>query len=149
MKLTFEQAENEELQVIIRGDLNAPEIPRIIAALNQAKVLSRLFLYQDGRAFLTPVSDIAYFQTERGRVLAVTERGAMESKHKLYELSEMLHGSGFVQISKGVLVNVHEIVSVEPEFSGNYTATLKNRKAALVISRSYFKAFRNYVEKEL
>ena len=72
----------------------------------------------------------------------------MEARYKLYELADMLHGSGFIQISKGILVNVHEVQSVEPEFSGNYTAVLADRKT-LTISRKYFKAFREYVVKEL
>ena len=73
----------------------------------------------------------------------------MEARYKLYELSEMLRGSGFIQISRGVLVNVSEVLSVEPEFSGNYTATLKTGNRHLTISRKYFKSFRDYVTKEL
>ena len=66
-----------------------------------------------------------------------------------YELADMLSGNGFIQISKAVLVNVHDVLSVEPEFSGNYTATLSDHKTRLTISRKYFKSFREYVIKEL
>ena len=149
MKLTLEPDKSRELEVIIRGNIDDPDFPRIIAALNQSKVWSKLFLYSDGRAFLTSVSSIKYFEAEQGHVFAYTSDGKMEVKHKLYELCDMLRPSGFIQINKGVIVNVHEVMSVEPEFSGNYTASLCGKAGTLTISRSYFKSFKNYVEKEL
>ena len=68
-----------------------------------------------------------------------------ETRHKLYELCELFACKGFVQISKGVVANVDSIRSVEAEFSGNYTALLKDGKTRLTISRKYMKDFRNYV----
>lgn len=149
MKFTLEPAEIHELEVIIRGDLNDPQVPKIIAALTAAKVISRLFLYREEKEYLCPVSEILYFEAMHGKILAHTLQGTMESRYKLYELADMLSGNGFVQISKAILVNVHDVLSVEPEFSGNYTATLSDRKTRLTISRKYFKPFRQYVIKEL
>ncbi|MDO4174771.1 MAG: LytTR family DNA-binding domain-containing protein [Eubacteriales bacterium] len=149
MKFTLEPAEQDELEIIIRGDCNDPRIPRIIAALNAAKVISRLFLYRDEKEYLCPVSEIIYFEALHGKIYAHTAQGILETRYKLYELADMLRSSGFIQISKGILVNIHEVVSVEPEFSGNYTAVLNSHKVRLTISRKYFKAFREYVVKEL
>lgn len=148
MKFTLEPADNEELEIIIRGNLSDPHVPQIIAALNTARVISRLFLYREEKEYLCPVGDISYFEALQGKIYAHTPQGTMEALYKLYELADMLYGSGFIQISKGILVNVHEVQSVEPEFSGNYTAVLADRKT-LTISRKYFKAFREYVVKEL
>lgn len=149
MKFTLEPAENEELEVIIRGNLSDPQVSQIIAALNAAKAISRLFLYHEEKAYLCPVSDILYFEAARNKISAHTRQGVMETRCKLYELADMLRGSGFVQISKGVIVNIRGVLSVEPEFSGNYTAMLSDHKTRLTISRKYFKAFRDYVVKEL
>lgn len=149
MKFTLEPAENEELEIIIRGNLNDPQVSQIIAALNAAKAISRLFLYREEKAYLCPVSDILYFEAERGKILAHTNQGLMETRCKLYELADMLCGSGFVQINKGVIVNIRKVLSVESEFSGNYTAMLSDQKTRLTISRKYFKSFREYVVKEL
>ncbi len=149
MKLTLEPEEREELEVILRGDLNDPQVSQIIAALNAVKAISRLFLYKEERAYLCAVSDIAYFEAQNGHITAHTRQGSMEARYKLYELTDMLRGSGFVQINKGTLLNVREVLSVEPEFSGNYTVTLKESNVVLTISRKYFKAFRDYVMKEL
>ena len=149
MKLTLEPSPRPELEVVIRGDLNDPQVSQIIAALNSVKAISRLFLYQEDRTYLCPVADILYFESANNHLIAHTKQGEMEARYKLYELSEMLRGSGFVQIIRGVLVNVSEVLSVEPEFSGNYTATLKTGNRPLIISRKYFKSFRDYVVKEL
>lgn len=148
MKFTLKSADNEELEIIIRGNLSDPHIPQIIAALNTARVISRLFLYQNEKEYLCPVDDISYFEALQGKIYAHTVQGTMETRYKLYELADMLHNSGFIQISKGILINVHAVLSVEPEFSGNYTAVLAEQKT-LTISRKYFKAFREYVIKEL
>lgn len=148
MKFTLESADNEELEIVIRGNLSDPHIPQIIAALNTARVISRLFLYQNEKEYLCPVDDISYFEALQGKIYAHTVQGTMETRYKLYELADMLHNSGFIQISKGILVNVHAVSSVEPEFSGNYTAVLTEQKT-LTISRKYFKTFREYVVKEL
>lgn len=149
MKLTLEPDDRHELEVILRGDLNDPQVSRIIAALNTAKVISRLFLYQGEKEYLCPVEDIRYFEANRNKIFAVTTQGRMETRHKLYELADMLHGSGFIQINKGMIVNVHAVQSVEAEFSGNYIATLTDGTTRLSISRKYFKAFRDFVTKEL
>ena len=70
---------------------------------------------------------------------------AYEARQKLYALATLLRGRGFIQISKGVVANAHHIASVAAEFSGNYTAFLKDGKTQLTISRKYMKDFRNFI----
>ena len=149
MKFTLEPAEQAELEVIIRGNLNDPQVPQIIAALHAAKAISRLFLYREDTEYLCSVNDISYFEAEHGKIFAHTSQGILEARYKLYELAEMLHGSGFVQINKGTLLNVKEAKAVDSEFSGNYTVTLKDGTTRLTISRKFFKSFREYLVKEL
>ena len=81
----------------------------------------------------------------RDRVYAYVEGQAYEARQKLYALATLLRGRGFIQISKGVVANAHHIASVAAEFSGNYTAFLKDGKTQLTISRKYMKDFRNFI----
>ena len=149
MKITLQPSNNKELEILIRGNLSDPQIPQIITALHAAKATSRLFLYQEGKEYLCPVEDIYYFEAMDRKIIAYTKHGCMESRNKLYELTETLHHSGFIQINKGTLLNVRQAQSVQSEFSGNYIVILRDNQTRLTISRKYFKAFRAYVEKEL
>ena len=116
MKLTFEPSAGEA-EVVVRGDPGDPEVPRILAALQTAAV-------------------------RQGRLLL---RKAGTEREYLLELSRALRPQGFVQISKGIVVNVQAVRAVEAEVSGNYTALLRDGKTRLTISRSYMRDFRNYV----
>ena len=77
----------------------------------------------------------------------VTIKGDTGSE-EVQRLLSLLHedaGHGFIQINKSTLVNIHFVKSISAEFSGNYTATIKGRSETLTISRSYFKAFKQFV----
>ena len=128
MKLTFEPSAGEA-EVVVRGDPGDPEVPRILAALQTAAV-------RQGRLLLRKAG------TEREYRAGGED---YETRLRLYELSRALRPQGFVQISKGIVVNVQAVRAVEAEFSGNYTALLRDGKTRLTISRSYMRDFRNYV----
>ena len=145
MKITFEQAMLPEPEVIIRGDLADPRVSELAAAVQKAVGVSRLFLYRDEREYPHDLSEIAWFETCESKTIAHVGAERFEAKYKLYELAEMGHRHGFVQISKSVLVNVRAVESVAAEFSGNYTAFLRDGRTRLTISRKYLKAFRSYV----
>ena len=145
MKITFEQAMLPEPEVIIRGDLADPRVSELAAAVQKAVGVSRLFLYRDEREYPHDFSEIEWFETCDSKTIAHVGAERFETKYKLYELAEMGHRHGFVQISKSVLVNVRAVESVAAEFSGNYTAFLRDGRTRLTISRKYLKAFRSYV----
>ncbi|MBR3867486.1 MAG: LytTR family transcriptional regulator, partial [Butyricicoccus sp.] len=125
MKITFEQAMLPEPEVIIRGDLADPRVSELAAAVQKAVGVSRLFLYRDEREYPHDFSEIEWFETCDSKTIAHVGAERFEAKYKLYELAEMGHRHGFVQISKSVLVNVRAVESVAAEFSGNYTAFLR------------------------
>lgn len=143
MKLTLEPPMGEEPEVIIRGDPADPRVHRLMAAFSQASGAGKLFLHREGKAFLYDLADVDYFEAAEGRVLARCGGETLEAKERLYELDAL--APGFVQISKGVLVNVDKVRSVEAEFSGNYVCALRDGKTRLTLSRKYVKAFKRYV----
>lgn len=145
MKITLEQAALAEPEVVIRGDLNHPKIRELISALQSATGAARLFLYKDEKEYPHDFEEVQYFEADRNKVFARIGGAVFETRFKLYELAEMGRSRGFIQINKGVLVNVRQVHSVEAEFSGNYMALLKDQKTRLTISRKYMKAFRNYI----
>ena len=145
MKISIEQASLSEPEVIIRGDLSDPRVRDLAAAVQKVAGVSRLFLYRDEREYPHDFSEISWFETMNDRTIAHLGQEQYEVKYKLYELAGMGYRHGFVQINRSVLVNVRAVESVAAEFSGNYTAYLRDGKTRLTISRKYMKAFRNYV----
>lgn len=145
MKISFEQAALPEPEVIIRGDLADPRVSELAAAVQKAVGASRLFLYRDEREYPHDFSEITWFETCGNKTVAHLGNERFEAKYKLYELAELGYRHGFVQINKSVLVNVRAVESVAAEFSGNYTAYLRDGRTRLTISRKYMKAFRSYV----
>lgn len=146
MKISLEQADNSELEVIIKGDIGGKEAMKVISALNTS-TFGKLILQSEDESFLFNATDIIYFVSEQGKTYAVTENGKYEVKEKLYALSYSLNSKGFIQINKSTVVNINFVKSISAEFSGNYTARLKNKRETLTISRKYFNAFKEFVRR--
>lgn len=146
MKLTLEQANTTDTEVIIRGDVNGREVRAIIEKLNTIKTKpERIELYSDDEQYYISPDEIIYFTASDDTVEARTAESTYKCKLRLYELREMLSSGGFAQINKGTIVNVNHVRSIQAEFSGNYIATLKTIPEKLVISRRFFKEFKNTI----
>ncbi|MBQ7740916.1 MAG: LytTR family transcriptional regulator [Eubacterium sp.] len=146
MKISLENEQNTELEVIIKGDIASKEAMNIISLLNSS-AFGKLMLQGEDESFLYNADDIVYFESALGKTYAVTDSGRYEVKEKLYELCEALSSKGFVQINKSTVVNINFVKSISAEFSGNYTARLKNKSETLIISRKYFNRFKEFVRR--
>lgn len=146
LKIILEHADNSELEVVIKGDIGGIETKNVIAALNTT-AFGKLILQGEDESFLFNATDIIYFVSEQGKTYAITKRGKYEVKEKLYALSDSLKNKGFIQINKSTVVNINFIKSISAEFSGNYTARLKDNKETLIISRKYFNSFKEFVRR--
>lgn len=82
------------------------------------------------------LKDIFYLESVDRKIYIYTEKKNYELNEKLYVLEETLAESGFVRISKSMLLNMNKIYSFVPTFSGNLEALLLN-KEKVVISRRY------------
>ena len=143
MKITLEQADLSEPEVIIRGDVSGAQVQNIVGLLNGKQ--RKMFFFKNEREYLFDIDDVIYFETDGSKVIAHIDGDIYETKHKLYELESMGYSKGFVRISKSVIVNINHVLSVEAEFSGNYELLLKDTRTRLTISRKYVKDFKKYV----
>ncbi len=146
MKISLEQADNSELEIVIKGDIGGEEAIKVISALDTS-VFGKLMLQGEDESFLFNATDIIYFVSEQGKTYAVTENGKYEVKEKLYVLSDSLKNKGFIQINKSTVVNINFVKSISAEFSGNYTTRLKSKNETLIISRKYFNSFKEFVRR--
>lgn len=147
MKIILESSENQEIEVIIKGDINSEEAVRVISALNDASKFSRLVLLRENESFLYSSDDIIYFYSAQNKTYAVTKNGEYEIKEQLYELSNSLKSKGFIQINKSTVVNINYVKSITAEFSGNYCAVLKDINETLIISRKFFSSFKDFIRR--
>lgn len=142
MKIKLESAEQEETEVIIRGDVTSNEVVSILQFLRKQNT-EKSILYRDEEQYIVDPDEIIYMEARDNRVYAYTRQETYETKLKLYELKELLAAYPFAQINKSVIVNINGVKSIQAEFSGNYRIKLKSRKESLTISRKYFKEFKD------
>ena len=147
MKISLEQAENSELEVIIKGDIQSEEALALVSVLGNASAFGKILLQGEDESILCNPKDIIFFESSAGKTYASTQNGTYEVKEKLYELSDSLKNKGFIQINKSTVVNINFVQSISAEFSGNYIAKLKNSGDTLVISRKYFNSFKEFVRR--
>ena len=147
MKITLEHIPGQEPEVILRGDTESREAKAVLATLNHAPSFGKLVLQNEDESFLVDPADIRYFEASQGKTCAVTDTDRYESKEKLYELAAALTSKGFIQINKSTVVNINYVRSIAAEFSGNYSARLKDSDETLTISRKYFQTFKEFVRR--
>lgn len=144
MKIKVESAELPETEVIIRGDVTSEEVAWLLQLLKKSNS-GKLILYKEEEQYIVDADEIIYVEVCGSKVYAYTMQDTYEAKQRLYEIKELLGGRSFAQINKSVIVNINCVKSIQAEFSGNYRCKLKNRRESLVISRKYFKEFKDQI----
>ncbi len=144
MRIILESAVLPETEVIIRGDVSGEEVASLLQVLKK-RASGKLLLFKEEEQYVTDISEIVFLEVSGNKTFAYLEQEVYETKQKLYELNEMLRIHSFVQINKSVIVNMNYVKSIQAEFSGNYRLKLKNRRESLVISRKYFKDFKERI----
>lgn len=145
MKITLEQADLTEPEIIIRGDISDTQVQNIVGFLKGKQTLQKMFFFKDDKEYLFDITDVVYFEADNNKIFAHIGNEVYKTQHKLYELESIGHSKGFVRINKGIIVNINYVLSVEAEFSGNYILFLRDTKTQLTISRKYVKDFKRYV----
>ena len=143
MKIHFEQVSDKELEIIVKGDINDSSTIKILSILNSVSDFGKIILLRENESYIFDVNEVIYFETCLGKSYAYTADKKYEVKEKLYEFSN----KGFVQINKSTIVNINFVKSISAEFSGNYTARLKNSNKTLTISRKYFNDFKKFIRR--
>lgn len=72
------------------------------------------------------------------KITIQTTEETLETRLPLNTLYESLNHQTFIQISKSSIINIDYIKKIDPSFSGNFFATLKNGEK-VSISRRYVK----------
>ncbi len=90
----------------------------------------------DDIQFEIPVTEIFYIEAVDNKTFIYTKDKVYQTKHKLYELEELLKNKRFVRSSKSTLLNLMKISSIKPALNGRFTAVLYSGEET-IISRKY------------
>lgn len=135
MKIIIEELPiGEEEQIIVRCRKIRPELMRVLNTLKAQNDM--LVAYINSEVYRIDIADIFYIEAVDNKTFLYCENQIYESKHKLYELEEVLGMSDFLRVSKSVIVNLNEIKSLLPALSGRLDAVLRNGEK-ISISRQY------------
>jgi DNA-binding LytR/AlgR family response regulator len=110
-----------------------PELPRKYLTWIQASVGNSLRLIT--------VKEIVYFQSDARYTRVVTARGEHFVRKTIKELTDELNPEDFVQISRGCIVNLHQVDSIT-RAEGQMEIHLKAPAERLAVSPSYQSAFK-------
>lgn len=144
MKVKIELQENTiEPYAVIYTETVTPEIAKIAEMLGNEKKEAFMVLEQDEKFVVVRPEELYMARYEQQKVVLYAEKQQYLTKNRLYEVEEQL-GNQFMRISKTTLINLRQIESVEPSFSGTMYLKLKNG-CKDYISRKYLPAFKKYL----
>ena len=130
----------EPYAVIYTGQVTE-EIQRLVDLLGTGD--SPVTVFKDEELIILQPGDIYMIRVENGDTIVYGAKQQYRSRKRLYELSLQL-GKQFMQSSKGTLVNLSYLDSIEPGFSGTMLLKLKNGCKDYV-SRKYLPDFKHYL----
>ena len=90
-----------------------------------------------GEVMMLGTDLIYYAESVDKKTFVYTKEKCFETKHRLYELEELL-SSNFFRCSKSLIINIRKIKAVKSELNGRMIAELLNGEQ-IVISRNYVK----------
>jgi len=91
---------------------------------------------------LVPVNEVLYFRSGDKYTEAVTAAERHLVRTPLKELLEQLGGRSFVQIHRGIIVNLRAVERIERDMLGRSRVHLKDHTDVLTISRSFLDQFK-------
>ncbi|WP_411842472.1 LytTR family DNA-binding domain-containing protein [Salinicoccus sp. HZC-1] len=139
-------------ELIIDEQLNDDEVKiHTKTAIAGARVLSFIDHFTTDRENLVIRSDEEFLMIQKLDVICAevqdktltiyTKSGEIVTSKSLSALMEEMKSETFLKVSKAEMLNIHMIDRVEPSFSGNLIARMKNGKK-VSISRRYVSALK-------
>ena len=147
MKITIDIDKNcVDNEIIIKCDKITDEIIGLQRAINSYSAKSmEMELISDGKEYYISVEEIIFFQTEGEYIKAHTRKDMFNTKHKLYELEQLLPHY-FVRISKSAIVNAKEIYAITRNLTASSNIEFKDTHKHIFVSRGYYKPLKSKIE---
>lgn len=149
MKIKIEIDENlEEEEIVIRCRELDEDVISIQKRISDA-VNSRMQLQvvRGEKEYFITVDEVLFFETDSSGVVVHTASQIYETKHRLYELEELLPGS-FVRVSKSSILNVTKVRALHRNITGASEVEFAGSSKTVFVSRNYLKVLTTKLEEK-
>ena len=129
----------EETSIHISCNQLTPELEKLIAMM---RIMERKFVVSaEGEIFLLDVSEILYIEAVDRKTFVYTDKGAYESRLRLYELEGQLEECGFFRASRSCLIQLRFVRSLKRDINRRIRVTMENGDV-IMVSRQYAEALK-------
>lgn len=90
----------------------------------------------DERQYEIAVADVFFIESVDNKTFIYTKNKVYETRHKLYELEEILKEKRFLRVSESTLLNLMKVSAIKPALNSRFTAELFSGEQ-VVITRKY------------
>ena len=138
IKIEIDEALVEEEIVIRCKSLNEDVISiqkRITDAVNSRMQLE---VSKGEKEYYLIIDEILFFETDGSGVVVHTATQMYETKHKLYELEDLLPGN-FIRVSKSSILNSAKVRAIHKNITGASEVEFTGSNKKVFVSRNYFK----------
>ena len=143
MKITLQQIESGEEEVLVRYKTMTPRLAEAMRMLQQEKQVI-LGKDRDQKICIDP-AEIYYFEAVDEKCFACTDKMTYQVAMTLAEAEHALRASGFFRCSKSLVINIKKVASLKSEMGNRINATLDNGEH-VIISRRYAREFREILK---
>ena len=149
MKVRIEIDENlQENEVIIRCSKLDETVEKIHETLMDITRESRyLVLFKENTQYYLALDDILFFETTDNCISAHTVDNMYQTKHRLYELEELLPGY-FMRVSKSTILNLNHIHSIDHNLTASSAVMFMGTYKQVYVSRYYYKPLKCRLEEK-
>lgn len=149
MKIRIEIDERmEEDEVVIHCRSLNEQISTIQKAVSDiVSSTERLVFYKENTEYYLTLDNILFFETENGSIQAHTKNDIYQTKHKLYELEDILPGC-FMRVSKSTILNTNHIYSINRNLTAASAVQFEDCHKQVYVSRYYYKPLISKLEEK-
>lgn len=146
MKIKTEQDLScNEIEISIKYPQKDRQVNRIIDFLQSFDMQIKCDI--DNTERMINIPDIYYIESVDKKTFVYLEKAVYHTDFRLYQLTDKLHGYGFVQISKSCILNINALESIKSLFNSRMEATLKNGEK-VYINRNYLSGIKKALKGE-
>jgi len=147
IKIEIDDGLAEEEIVIRCKSLNEDVISiqkRITDAVNSRMQLD---VTKGEKEYYITIDEILFFETDSSGVVVHTANQIYETKHRLYELEDLLPGN-FIRVSKSTILNSAKVRAIHKNITGASEVEFTGTNKKVFVSRNYLKLLLEKLEEK-